>query len=50
MRFRFGSFELDLARRELRARGVLHPLQPQALDLLGYLVRHRDRVVQSARP
>jgi pimeloyl-ACP methyl ester carboxylesterase/DNA-binding winged helix-turn-helix (wHTH) protein len=48
MRFRFGTFELDLARRELRAQGVLQPLQPQVLDLLGYLVRHRDRVIPKA--
>lgn len=45
MRCRFGSFELDLSRRELRAGEVPRPLQPLAFDLLGYLVRHRHRVV-----
>jgi pimeloyl-ACP methyl ester carboxylesterase/DNA-binding winged helix-turn-helix (wHTH) protein len=45
MRCRFATFELDLARRELRDRGVLQPLQPLAFELLGYLVRQRHRVV-----
>jgi pimeloyl-ACP methyl ester carboxylesterase/DNA-binding winged helix-turn-helix (wHTH) protein len=45
MRCRFGNAELDLARRELRVDGVSRPLQPRVLDVLGYLVRHRERVV-----
>jgi pimeloyl-ACP methyl ester carboxylesterase/DNA-binding winged helix-turn-helix (wHTH) protein len=45
MRWRFGTYELDVARRELRAGGELRPLQPQVFAVLAYLVRHRDRVV-----
>jgi pimeloyl-ACP methyl ester carboxylesterase/DNA-binding winged helix-turn-helix (wHTH) protein len=46
MRWRFGSAELDVAARELRVGGVLRRVQPQVLDVLAYLVRHRDRVVE----
>jgi pimeloyl-ACP methyl ester carboxylesterase len=45
MRWRFGTYELDVARRELRVAGEVRPLQPQVLAVLAYLVRHRDRVV-----
>jgi pimeloyl-ACP methyl ester carboxylesterase/DNA-binding winged helix-turn-helix (wHTH) protein len=45
VRWRFGPYELDLARRELRVAGRVRTLQPQVLDVLAYLVRHRDRVV-----
>jgi len=45
MAFRFAEFELDPARRELRLRGREVVLQPRVLDLLLYLVDHRDRVV-----
>jgi pimeloyl-ACP methyl ester carboxylesterase len=45
MRWRFGDYELDVARRELRVGGEARPLQPQVLAVLAYLVRHRDRVV-----
>ena len=41
----FGAFELDVPRLELRRSGKRVALQPKALDLLIYLVRHRDRVV-----
>src|SRR3712207_4268695 len=37
--------ELDAARLELRRDGARVPLEPQAFDVLLYLVRHRDRVV-----
>ncbi|MGH0030853.1 MAG: ATP-binding protein [Myxococcota bacterium] len=43
--YRFGAFELDVPRLELRHAGRRVPLQPKALDLLIHLVRHRDRVV-----
>jgi class 3 adenylate cyclase/predicted ATPase len=43
--FSFGDAELDIDRRELRCGGKSVPVEPQAFDLLLYLVRHRDRVV-----
>jgi len=45
MRFRFGAYELDVARRELRVAGEARPVQPQVFAVLAYLVRHRERVV-----
>jgi DNA-binding winged helix-turn-helix (wHTH) protein/tetratricopeptide (TPR) repeat protein len=42
---RFGEFELDEARFELRRGGARVALQPKALDLVLYLAHHRDRVV-----
>lgn len=45
MVFRFGAFELDEARRELRLDGREQLLQPLVFDLLLYLVRHSDRVI-----
>ncbi len=45
MTFVFGEFELDPARRELRAHGKARSLQPQVFDLLLYLVENHDRVV-----
>jgi DNA-binding winged helix-turn-helix (wHTH) protein/pSer/pThr/pTyr-binding forkhead associated (FHA) protein len=42
---RFGEFEIDEARFELRRVGRPVRVQPKVLDLLLYLVRHRDRVV-----
>lgn len=41
----FGELELDPDRRELRSRGDLVALEPQAFDVLVYLVTHHDRVV-----
>ena len=41
----FGDFELDPAQFELRRLGRRIPLEPQAFDVLCYLVQHRDRVV-----
>jgi adenylate cyclase len=43
--YSFEDFSLDTARRELRRRGVLVPLQPQVFDLLEFLIRNRERVV-----
>jgi DNA-binding winged helix-turn-helix (wHTH) protein len=42
---RFGEFELDEGRRELRLRGREVVLQPRVFDLLEFLIRNRDRVV-----
>ena len=43
--YRFGEFELDCARRELRRGGEIVPIQPKAFELLRYLIEHRDRAV-----
>jgi DNA-binding winged helix-turn-helix (wHTH) protein len=43
--FVFGDVELDPDRLELRSNGRRLALEPQAFDVLLYLVRHRDRVV-----
>lgn len=43
--FRFGDFELDLPRRELRRNGTPVELQPRVFSLLAYLVEQRDRAV-----
>lgn len=41
----FDDFELDTNAYELRRAGSRRPLEPQAFDLLTYLVQHRDRLV-----
>ncbi|MFR0358010.1 alpha/beta fold hydrolase [Streptomyces sediminimaris] len=43
--YRFGEYELDLARRQLRRAGEPVHVEPRALNLLCHLVEHRDRVV-----
>jgi len=45
MIYRFGRFELDLARAELRAGGVPCALEPQVFALLALLVENRERLV-----
>src|ERR1051325_6636737 len=45
MTYRFGDFEFDLRRYELRRAGKLIRLQPKPLAALYYLLRHRDRIV-----
>ncbi|MEN3267333.1 alpha/beta fold hydrolase [Pseudonocardia sp.] len=40
-----GDLEFDPALFEVRRGGVAVPLEPQAFDVLAYLVSHRDRVV-----
>lgn len=45
MIFRFGPFELDEGRRELRLGGRVLETQPKIFDLLVYLVRNHERVV-----
>jgi TolB-like protein len=43
--YRFGEFELDLARAELRAGGAACRVEPQVFALLVHLVENRDRLV-----
>ncbi|MFP3989586.1 alpha/beta fold hydrolase [Streptomyces sp. E11-3] len=43
--YRFGDYELDTARHQLRRAGEPVHVEPRALDLLRHLVEHRDRVV-----
>ena len=45
MLYCFEDFVLDPDRRELRRAGAVIDVQPQAFDLLQYLVANRDRVV-----
>ncbi|HEX5065077.1 MAG TPA: winged helix-turn-helix domain-containing protein [Myxococcota bacterium] len=45
MIYAFGECELDEARRSLHRRGREVRLQPKVLDLLLFLLRHRERVV-----
>lgn len=45
MIYRFGHFELDLPRSELRADGAVCPVEPQVFALLVLLVENRDRLV-----
>jgi TolB-like protein len=43
--FRFGNFEIDAARQELRRAGEAVHIEPQVFDLLVHLVQNRDRIV-----
>src|SRR5437764_15239833 len=43
--FRFGAYEIDLVRQELRRDGAAVAIEPQVFDVLVYLVQHRHRVV-----
>lgn len=45
MIYRFGSFTLDSARRELSRDGAEIAVEPQVFDLLRVLIERRDRVV-----
>ncbi len=45
MIYRFGDFELDVPKRELRHLGAPRKLQPQVFELLRILVERRERVV-----
>ena len=47
MIYRFGSYELDTAKMELRADGGLRPVEPQVFGLLALLVDNRERVVST---
>ncbi len=48
MVYRLGGCELDAARFELRREGRTVAVEPQVLELLLYLVAHRDRAVTRA--
>ena len=45
MIYRFGPFELDIAKAEIREDGRTCPVEPQVFALLAYLIEHRDRLV-----
>jgi len=45
MIYRFGPFELDTARVELRADGLVRPLEPQVYALLALLIENRERLI-----
>jgi TolB-like protein len=45
MLYRFGPFELDTARAELRADSAIRPVEPQVFALLTLLVENRERLV-----
>ena len=43
--FRFGEFELDLDRYELRRGGAVVKAEPRVLEVLHYLIERRERMV-----
>jgi len=43
--YRFGEFELDDSRRELRKAGDRVDTEPKAFEMLLYLARHHDRAI-----
>jgi len=43
--YRFGAFELDIARKQLCRDGEIVPIAPKPFELLALLVRHSDRMV-----
>jgi len=43
--FRFGEYEVDVRKRELRRRGEPIAVQPQTFSLLVFLIERRDRAV-----
>jgi TolB-like protein len=45
MIYRFGAFELDMAKVELRADGEVRSVEPQVFALLALLVENRERLV-----
>jgi DNA-binding winged helix-turn-helix (wHTH) protein len=45
MIYRFGPFELDLARHELREDGAARPVEPQVFALIALLVENRERLL-----
>jgi TolB-like protein/DNA-binding winged helix-turn-helix (wHTH) protein/tetratricopeptide (TPR) repeat protein len=45
LNFRFGDFEINVARQELRRAGATVHIEPQVFDLLVHLIRNRDRIV-----
>jgi hypothetical protein len=49
MRYLFEDYAFDTDRRELRQRGDMVPIEPQAFDLLEYLIRNRDGLDEALR-
>lgn len=45
MIYKFGPFELDISKAELREGGQPRPVEPQVFALLALLIEHRDRLV-----
>src|SRR5262245_21723306 len=45
MRYVFDGYILDTQRHELSCRGEAIKLRPKVIEVLEYLIRHRDRVV-----
>ena len=45
MIYRFGPFELDMGKVELRAGGEPCPVEPQVFALIAFLVENRERLV-----
>ena len=45
MRYCFGDYVLNTARRDLRRCGEVVAMEPQVFDLLAFLIRERERVV-----
>ena len=45
MLYRFGPFELDVAKVELRSGGEIRPVEPQVFSLIALLVENRERLV-----
>jgi DNA-binding response OmpR family regulator len=45
MIYRFGNYELDAQRCELRYTGQLVAIEPKVFEVLAYLLQHRDRVI-----
>src|SRR5215471_18415939 len=45
MIYRFGDYEFDAQRYELRCAGQLVAIEPKVLAVLVYLLEHRDHVV-----
>ena len=46
MRYLFEDFAIDVDKRELLRAAAAVSISPQALDLLIYLIRHRERVIR----
>jgi DNA-binding response OmpR family regulator len=45
MIYRFGNYELDAQRRELRCTGQPVAIEPKVFEVLAYLLQHHERVV-----
>ena len=43
--YRFGDFELDVAKHQLRSISKVNAIEPQVFKLLNLLIENRDRVV-----